>query len=84
MTGHKVIFKTDDPVERPIPSWEILEMQWHLRRIAIIYGVDSLAKNQKTYNSRDSLVVTHPTTNRPACGFNVVSSWVAASRVSLG
>ena len=24
----------------------------------------------KTYNSRDSLVVTHPTTNRPACGLS--------------
>ena len=25
---------------------------------------------KKTYNSRDSLVVTHPTTNRPACGLS--------------
>ena len=24
-------------------------------------------RKTKTYNSRDSLVVTHPTTNRPAC-----------------
>ncbi|EYE89937.1 hypothetical protein EURHEDRAFT_468380, partial [Aspergillus ruber CBS 135680] len=27
-------------------------------------------KKKKTYNSRDSLVVTHPTTNRPACGLS--------------
>ena len=27
-------------------------------------------KKPKTYNSRDSLVVTHPTTNRPACGLS--------------
>ncbi|KAJ5698393.1 hypothetical protein N7462_000398 [Penicillium macrosclerotiorum] len=27
-------------------------------------------KNKKTYNSRDSLVVTHPTTNLPACGLS--------------
>ena len=27
-------------------------------------------KKTKTYNSRDSLVVTHPTTNRPACGLS--------------
>ncbi|OJZ79599.1 hypothetical protein ASPFODRAFT_107418, partial [Aspergillus luchuensis CBS 106.47] len=27
-------------------------------------------KPKKTYNSRDSLVVTHPTTNRPACGLS--------------
>ncbi|KAJ5199150.1 hypothetical protein N7472_004354 [Penicillium cf. griseofulvum] len=27
-------------------------------------------KNIKTYNSEDSLVVTHPTTNSPACGLS--------------
>jgi hypothetical protein len=31
---------------------------------------DKNAGEQKTYNSRDSLVVTHPTTNRPACGLS--------------
>ena len=35
----------------------------------------SKKKKNKTYNSRDSLVVTHPTTNRPACGLNAVSGW---------
>ena len=34
----------------------------------------SSEQNQKTYNSRDSLVVTHPTTNRPACGLCMDSS----------
>ena len=28
------------------------------------------SQKTKTYNSRDSLVVTHPTTNRPACGLS--------------
>ena len=27
-------------------------------------------KQKKTYNSEDSLVVTHPTTNSPACGLS--------------
>jgi hypothetical protein len=27
-------------------------------------------KKKKTYNSQDSLVVTHPTTNSPACGLS--------------
>jgi hypothetical protein len=35
-------------------------------------------KASKTYNSRDSLVVTHPTTNRPACGLNAVNTRVGA------
>jgi Ulp1 family protease len=28
-------------------------------------------KKRKTYNSWDSLVVTHPTTNQPACGLSM-------------
>jgi hypothetical protein len=28
-------------------------------------------KGKKTYNSWDSLVVTHPTTNQPACGLSM-------------
>jgi hypothetical protein len=28
-------------------------------------------KKTKTYNSWDSLVVTHPTTNQPACGLSM-------------
>ncbi|KOS38862.1 hypothetical protein ACN38_g10303 [Penicillium nordicum] len=27
-------------------------------------------KKRETYNSEDSLVVTHPTTNSPACGLS--------------
>lgn len=37
-------------------------------------------KTTKTYNRRDSLVVTHPPTNLPACGLHAVSSQVAASK----
>src|SRR5947207_12281727 len=31
---------------------------------------DRHKQRAKTYNSRDSLVVTHPTTNRPSCGLS--------------
>lgn len=43
-----------------------------------------IKKNKKTYNSRDSLVVTHPTTNLPACGFSAVNRALGAARVSNG
>ncbi|KAJ6178158.1 hypothetical protein N7519_008619 [Penicillium mononematosum] len=35
-------------------------------------GLNQQNKNRKTktYNSEDSLVVTHPTTNSPACGLS--------------
>jgi hypothetical protein len=35
-------------------------------------------------NSEDSLVLTHPTTNSPACGLNAARSRVGVARVSLG
>ncbi|KUM56280.1 hypothetical protein ACN42_g10939 [Penicillium freii] len=33
-------------------------------------GKRDFSKDKKTYNSEDSLVVTHPTTNSPACGLS--------------
>ena len=38
----------------------------------------------KTYNSQDSHVVTHHTTNWPACGLSAGNSRVGAALVSLG
>lgn len=39
-------------------------------------------QKQKTYNSWDSLVVTHPATNQPACGLSLVNSLLGAFWVS--
>ena len=36
--------------------------------------IQNCSKRPKTYNSEDSLVVTHPTTNSPACGLSTVNS----------
>ena len=36
----------------------------------MLAGPKKKCKNGKTYNSRYSLVVTHPTTNLPACGLS--------------
>ena len=45
-----------------------------------LYICSLRSQKNKTYNSRDSLVVTHPTTNRPACGLNAVDSRVTAPK----
>ena len=44
----------------------------------------SFSKTTKTYNSRDSLVVAHPNTNRPACGLNTVKSRAIELSLFLG
>ncbi|KAJ5783594.1 uncharacterized protein N7518_009271, partial [Penicillium psychrosexuale] len=46
--------------------------------IAIFHSHSDKTKT-KTYNSEDSLVVTHPTTNSPACGLCAVSSSVGVA-----
>ena len=30
--------RTDDPEARPLPSWELLEMQWFLQRVVGMAG----------------------------------------------
>ncbi|KAJ5118477.1 hypothetical protein N7526_010114, partial [Penicillium atrosanguineum] len=44
---------------------------WYNSSEQLQYETNKLIfKKTKTYNSRDSLVVTHPTTNLPACGLS--------------
>jgi hypothetical protein len=49
-----------------VPSCEFSEHFFlHRVRLFIFVGKKRKSKNSKTYNSRYSLVVTHPTTNLP-------------------
>src|SRR5207245_411769 len=37
-TGDRFTFTTDDPVDHPLPSWDLLEMQWFLQRLVGMCG----------------------------------------------
>jgi hypothetical protein len=37
-SGDIYAFTTDDPAKRPLPSWELLEMQWFLQRLTTMSG----------------------------------------------
>jgi hypothetical protein len=50
-SGHKVFMTTDDPVERPLPSLELLEMQWVLQRLSAVSGA---AEPQDDWSDDDS------------------------------
>jgi hypothetical protein len=50
-SGHKVTVTTDDPDERPLPSWELLDMQWVLQRLLAISGA---AEPQDDWSDDDS------------------------------
>ncbi|KAJ5362141.1 hypothetical protein N7541_002985 [Penicillium brevicompactum] len=40
-SGHIFTVRTDDKKHRPLPSFELLEMRWHLSRIAAMSGYES-------------------------------------------
>ncbi|EAW18426.1 HNH endonuclease signature motif containing protein [Aspergillus fischeri NRRL 181] len=37
-SGHKIWMKTDDPINRPLPSVKLLGLQWALQRLASLSG----------------------------------------------
>jgi hypothetical protein len=38
VSGHPIVFETDDPDQRPLPSLELLNMQWMLQRVLAMSG----------------------------------------------
>ncbi|KAJ5653248.1 hypothetical protein N7490_000251 [Penicillium lividum] len=41
-SGHRFVLRTDDPVLRPLPSFELLDMQWYVNRIVAMAGTREL------------------------------------------
>lgn len=39
VSGREITFHTSDPDKIPLPSFELLQMQWYLRRIEALRGV---------------------------------------------
>ncbi|KAL5354928.1 hypothetical protein BJX96DRAFT_186 [Aspergillus floccosus] len=37
-SGDTLVFKTNDPIEHPLPAMELLEMQWNLARVQALSG----------------------------------------------
>ncbi|RFU28973.1 hypothetical protein B7463_g7352, partial [Scytalidium lignicola] len=50
-SGEVIFFKTEDPVKKPLPSMDILDMQWVLHRFTALSGGAELINY--TYNSDD-------------------------------
>jgi hypothetical protein len=49
VSGDVFTLTTHDPERLPLPSWPLLEMQWHLQRIAAMSG----AAEVRDYSNRD-------------------------------
>lgn len=60
-SGHIFTIKTDDPEKRPLPSFELLEMQWYLTRIVTMQGA---GEDDDSEMDSDGDVVTVPSRSR--------------------
>lgn len=56
-SGHIFQIQTDDPEKRPLPSFSLLEMQWHLTRIVAMQGA-SESDDSDTQSDDDILTVS--------------------------
>jgi hypothetical protein len=82
---------TDDPKDRPLPSWELLEMQWFLQRITAMSGgaagtLDYDLNNDDDMNSGSILIPDDSNGNvRSAFGHEDVYQWIQpASATAAG
>ncbi|OQE12269.1 hypothetical protein PENVUL_c001G03988 [Penicillium vulpinum] len=41
VSGYRFKMTTDDPIERPLPSFDLLDMQWHFNRMLALSGASS-------------------------------------------
>ena len=48
-----VIFRTKDPENLPLPSWDLLHMQWILHRIGALSGAANVPMKPWDYDSED-------------------------------
>jgi hypothetical protein len=53
VSGDVVTMTTDDPVTRPLPSWDLLQMQWVLQRLSAISGAADPQDNWSDDDSSD-------------------------------
>ncbi|OJJ46701.1 hypothetical protein ASPZODRAFT_16449 [Penicilliopsis zonata CBS 506.65] len=42
-SGDRIVITTDDPINRPLPSYNLLEMQWVLHRLTALCGEGEIA-----------------------------------------
>ncbi|ODM15439.1 hypothetical protein SI65_09042 [Aspergillus cristatus] len=63
VSGHIITLVTDDPEERPLPSWYLLEMDWFLRRLSVLAGLMGYEDDELEDEEDDSSY----TTGRSSC-----------------
>jgi hypothetical protein len=53
-SGHTIIMHTDDPINHPLPSEELLRMQWNLNRVAALSGAAEISDLHESSDDDDN------------------------------
>ncbi|EKV10773.1 hypothetical protein PDIG_55040 [Penicillium digitatum PHI26] len=60
-SGYRFKMTTDDPVKRPLPSFDLLDMQWHFTRLIGLCAAGTFFdKNSEDDDDAKSDITTHP------------------------
>ncbi|KAL3491407.1 hypothetical protein BJX62DRAFT_237174 [Aspergillus germanicus] len=68
-SNHQIVVTTDDPVSKPLPSMELLRMQWTLNRLIAISGAADVDEDEIDSDDDESTTVAmerqHSQENQP-------------------
>lgn len=53
-SGYKFRMTTNDPIERPLPSFDLLDMQWHFTRMVSFCGAGSFFDEEEREDASDA------------------------------
>ncbi|CAL5871774.1 uncharacterized protein PFLUO_LOCUS6027 [Penicillium psychrofluorescens] len=80
-SGHIFTLRTDDPVNHPLPSYDLLEMQWHLNRIVGMSAAAALFREDEDSDDDEEEEEEDNRTAKPLLPQqrNVVEDWIQKS-----
>lgn len=53
-SGRRVVMRTDDPKKRPLPSYQLLEMQWNLQRVGALSAAAEPRQDEHVDDDEDA------------------------------
>lgn len=54
-SGDVITMRTEDPISHPLPSWDLLDMQWVLHRVVALSGAGEASEEDLDSDDESSL-----------------------------
>ena len=84
-SGQKFSFITNDPVYQPLPSWDLLEMQWILQRLVRMSGAADWDIHEWKDDSMNSIsvLISDSVDDKIGSSFGSVMEWIVPPPLNL-